>query len=302
MSDSAIVGYGNFDDAVAQPEEQRSGTQMARLRLVQGMSSAIDDHGAKKGQWMIDFNDENAEEPVILVDSLRVWFLGGPFNGRVLWADRAEMGDSGRVCGSKDGERPSPQYYETVLDDPRRPARTQVDAFTMCDQCVMSQWFKDEKGRNQSPPCKPSITMVVWLVDYNIPAIVQTDATYAIKALRGGYNRGGDNRKWTGLHEMNTGRDKQTGKLYFLRGGNTPFAPVLSSELYERGTNKFPIPKLYWSEEALSPEEYQSCVLAVQAFDQIRDRFVAQQVDPQNETASEDLSGPDVGDGENQPW
>lgn len=268
----AIESYGDIFSAIStEVRTESTHASMARIMVAHGMSKAVKARKAMIGQWIIDFKDTAMENPVVAVDTLRVWLLGGPYKGRVLWpkAVGADDTDGGPLCASSDGIRPRDIYIGETRKDFRRTSELTITEESTCHNCPLSEWLRED-GKAIPAPCSESSMYVVWLLDYGVPAYFQSDSSYTRKPFDGGYIKS-PRRTWDGIVKMMTGVDKVTGNPYFLRN-DIVHGVELSTEDFQRGAVEFPIPRLGWT--PLTPEEFNRCKKAAEEYSKNAEKFL----------------------------
>lgn len=196
---------------------------LAKISLMQGTSQLAKDptSGVRAGQFVISF-DRQGITPPIVTDTLRVvvldWFMGRvmyPFDPDT--GARKQGADVKPACGSNNGVNPrlgeQAGYVGKTYTDYRRRSDGSYAEWTIvssCENCPLSKWLPiydfdkqtgkvklNDKGEpmkkkgddgqymNATPPCAKTITYVVYLPDYGIPARLQVSGTVmtAIKTL-----------------------------------------------------------------------------------------------------------------------
>lgn len=112
-----------------------------RLRLMQGLSTEVQDGSASPGQWVLSGYD-----PKEMVSFVPLLFA----RNRVLRDDEGSV-----LCRSRDAK--------TGEGEPGGD----------CETCIMNKWINNEKGPNTPPKCAFSYVYVGWVEEFDSVALVE---------------------------------------------------------------------------------------------------------------------------------
>lgn len=149
---SMVSGVGDVD-----AEEEQTGIQLAnfqstidlesddvmipRLRLMQGLSTEVQDGSASPGQWVL-----SGYEPKDSVTFVPLLFA----RNRTLRDD-----EGGILCRSRDAKI------------------GEGEPGGVCDECIMNKWIDNEKGPNTPPKCAFSYVYVGYVEEFDSVALVE---------------------------------------------------------------------------------------------------------------------------------